>query len=124
MLSQLNLKETQKTIDEQLVPVRTMLADAQTRTYCDNFLYVIGGMLLLSSSHNSLCFWKICFFMDAELLKANEFRRTHPEAAVAGLVAVVGLPSLLLRALLFACSSCIAGCAVASLTLFSTRCWN
>uniref|UniRef100_K3WKL3 Uncharacterized protein n=1 Tax=Globisporangium ultimum (strain ATCC 200006 / CBS 805.95 / DAOM BR144) TaxID=431595 RepID=K3WKL3_GLOUD len=32
-----------------------------------------------------------------QLIKVNEFRREHPEAAVAGLVAVVGLPSLLLR---------------------------
>ncbi|GAB9463806.1 hypothetical protein Gpo141_00001254 [Globisporangium polare] len=60
--AQIKLKETEKATDEQLVPVRAMLADAQT-----------------------------------QLLKANEFRRTHPEAAVAGLVAVVGLPSLLLR---------------------------
>lgn len=58
LLSQLKLKETQKAIDEQLVPVRAMLADAQTRTDCDNFLCVIGGMLL-SRHHNSLYFRKI-----------------------------------------------------------------
>ncbi|TYZ62728.1 hypothetical protein PybrP1_001421 [[Pythium] brassicae (nom. inval.)] len=60
--AQLKIQESQKATDEQLVPVRAALADAQT-----------------------------------QLVKVNAFRREHPEAAVAGLVAVVGLPSLLLR---------------------------
>lgn len=33
----------------------------------------------------------------AELAKANEFRREHPEAAAAGLAVAVALPTLLVR---------------------------
>ncbi|POM63873.1 Hypothetical protein PHPALM_20673 [Phytophthora palmivora] len=32
-----------------------------------------------------------------QLVKANEFRREHPEMAAAGLAVVVGVPSLLIR---------------------------
>ncbi|TMW63267.1 hypothetical protein Poli38472_002208 [Pythium oligandrum] len=60
--AQLKLQETQKVADEQLVPVKSALAVAQT-----------------------------------QLIKVNNFRKLHPEFALAGLVAVVGVPSLLFR---------------------------
>ncbi|KAH7476916.1 hypothetical protein PRNP1_000771 [Phytophthora ramorum] len=60
--AQMQLQETKKLADGQLVPVKGALAVAQQ-----------------------------------QLVKANEFRREHPEVAAAGLAVVVGVPSLLLR---------------------------
>ncbi|RLN58698.1 hypothetical protein BBJ29_001578 [Phytophthora kernoviae] len=62
--TQLQLQETKKIADGQLVPVKGALAVAQQ-----------------------------------QLVKANEFRREHPEVAAAGLAVVVGVPSLLIREL-------------------------
>lgn len=79
---QVKYEDTKKSADVQLAPIKSGLALAQIRK--------LDGAAIL----------EVRVFADtlyyAELLKANEFRREHPEAAAAGVVVAVAIPSLLL----------------------------
>ncbi|KAE8892311.1 hypothetical protein PF005_g9451 [Phytophthora fragariae] len=54
----------------------------ETRKIADGQLVPVKGALVVAQQ---------------QLVKANEFRREHPEVAAAGLAVVVGVPSLLIR---------------------------
>jgi hypothetical protein len=85
--AQMQLQESRKVAGGQLEPVKGAVAVAQQRTCKVSEVVVPCSTIWLTSS---------CLDA-AELVKANEFRREHPEIAAAGLAVVVGVPSLLIR---------------------------